>query len=77
MEEVELYDFLKKIKKFEDRSNAKFKEQWDRIKSDKEFLWSKPLSDDVNRLIGTKRYRGHVDVVSNCIRRNQEYKILT
>ena len=68
MEEVELYDFLKKIKKFEDRSNAKFKEQWDRIKSDKEFLWSKPLSDDVNRLIGTKRYRGHVDVVSNCIR---------
>lgn len=68
MEEVELYDFLKKVKKFEDRSNAKFKEQWQRIKEDKEFLWSKPLSDDVNRLIGTKRYRGHVDVVSNCIR---------
>lgn len=68
MEENELYDLLRKVKKFEDRSNAKFKEQWQRIKEDKEFLWTKPLSEGVIKLLGTERYRGHLDVVSNCIR---------
>lgn len=68
MEENELYDLLRKVKKFEDRSNAKFKEQWQRIKEDKEFLWTKPLSEGVTKLLGTERYRGHLDVVSNCIR---------
>ena len=68
MEENELYDLLRKVKKFEDRSNAKFKEQWQRIKEDKEFLWTKPLSEEVTDLLGTERYRGHLDVVSNCIR---------
>ena len=68
MEENELYDLLRKVNKFEDRSNAKFKEQWQRIKEDKEFLWTKPLSEGVTKLLGTERYRGHLDVVSNCIR---------
>ena len=68
MEENELYELLRKVKKFEDRSNAKFKEQWQRIKEDKEFLWTKPLSEGVTKLLGTERYRGHLDVVSNCIR---------
>ena len=68
MEENELYDLLRKVKKFEDRSNAKFKEQWQRIKEDKEFLWTKPLSEGVTKLLGTERYRGHLDICSNCIR---------
>ena len=63
-----LYDLLTKIKKFEDRSNARYTEQWSRIKDDKEFLWSKPLSTEVSKLLGKKRYRGRLDVVSNAIR---------
>lgn len=68
MEEQDLFELLKKIKKFETRSNARFKEQFDRIKNDKEFLWEKPLSKEVDSLLGKKRYRGHLDVVSNAIR---------
>lgn len=64
----DLDKLLKKIKKFENRSNARFKEQKNRIKDDKEFLWKKPLSEDVSKLLGNKRYRGHLDVVSNAIR---------
>lgn len=66
--ENDFYELLKKIKKFETRSNARFKEQFDRIKNDKEFLWEKPLSKEVDSLLGKKRYRGHLDVVSNAIR---------
>lgn len=68
MEEQDLFDLLKKIKKFETRSNSRFKEQFERIKNDKEFLWEKPLSKEVDTLLGKKRYRGHLDVVSNAIR---------
>ena len=64
----DLYSLLTKIKKFEDRSNARYTEQWNRIKDDKEFLWAKPLSTDVSKLLGKKRYRGRLDVVSNAIR---------
>ena len=66
--ENDLYELLKKIKKFETRSNSRFKEQFERIKTDKEFLWDKPLSKEVDALLGKKRYRGHLDVVSNAIR---------
>ena len=68
MEENEVYELLKKIRKFEDRSNTRLKEQWNRIKADKEFIWEKPLSEEVNKLLGKKRYRGRVDVISNAIR---------
>lgn len=64
----DLYSLLTKIKKFEDRSNTRYTEQWNRIKDDKEFLWAKPLSTDVSKLLGKKRYRGRLDVVSNAIR---------
>lgn len=64
----ELFELLKKIKKFEERSNTRFKEQWERVKDDKEFLWEKPLSKEVDSLLGKKRYRGHLDIVSNAIR---------
>lgn len=66
--ENDLFELLKKIKKFETRSNSRFKEQFERIKNDKEFLWEKPLSKEVDTLLGKKRYRGHLDVVSNAIR---------
>lgn len=68
MDETEVYELLKKIKKFEERSNNKLNEQWKRIKSDKDFLWEHPLSKDVSDLLGKKRYRGHLDIVSNGIR---------
>lgn len=68
MEENEVYELLKKIRKFEDRSNTRLKEQWNRIKADKEFIWEKPLSEEVSKLLGKKRYRGRVDVISNAIR---------
>lgn len=67
-ESFDLDKLLKKIKKFEDRSYSRFKEQRNRIKDDKEFLWKKPLSEDVSKLLGNKRYRGHLDVISNAIR---------
>ena len=66
--ENEVYELLKKIRKFEDRSNTRLKEQWNRIKADKEFIWEKPLSEEVSKLLGKKRYRGRVDVISNAIR---------
>ena len=68
MEENEVYELLKKIRKFEDRSNTRLREQWNRIKADKEFIWEKPLSEEVSKLLGKKRYRGRVDVISNAIR---------
>ena len=69
MEEIfDLDKLLKKIKKFENRSYSRFKEQRNRIKDDKEFLWKKPLSEEVSKLLGNKRYRGHLDVISNAIR---------
>ena len=37
-ESFDLDKLLKKIKKFEDRSYSRFKEQRNRIKDDKEFL---------------------------------------
>lgn len=67
-ESFDLDKLLKKIKKFEDRSYSRFEEQRNRIKDDKEFLWKKPLSEDVSKLLGNKRYRGHLDVISNAIR---------
>lgn len=67
-DENKVYELLKKIRKFEDRSNTRFKEQWNRIKDDKEFIWEKPLSEEVSKLLGKKRYRGRVDVISNAIR---------
>ena len=67
-ESFDLDKLLKKIKKFEDRSYSRFKEQRNRIKDDKEFLWKKPLSEEVSKLLGNKRYRGHLDVISNAIR---------
>ena len=67
-ENFDLDKLLKKIKKFENRSYSRFKEQRNRIKDDKEFLWKKPLSEEVSKLLGNKRYRGHLDVISNAIR---------
>lgn len=67
-ESFDLDKLLKKIKKFENRSYSRFKEQRNRIKDDKEFLWKKPLSEEVSKLLGNKRYRGHLDVISNAIR---------
>ena len=68
MDGQDLYTLLTKIKKFENRSNTRFTEQWNRIKDAKEFLWTKPLSTEVSKLLGNKRYRGRLDVVSNAIR---------
>ena len=66
--EFDLYALLKEIKSFAERSNNRFKEQKQRIKEDKEFLWVKPYPDTMNKILGTERYRGHLDVVSNAIR---------
>ena len=66
--EFDLYALLKEIKSFAERSNNRFKEQKQRIKEDKEFLWVKPYPDTINKILGTERYRGHLDVVSNAIR---------
>lgn len=64
----ELDDLLKKIKKFESRSHARFEKQKDSIRSDKEFLYEKNYDDADDKLLGKKRYRGHLDIISNSIR---------
>ena len=68
MDENELYELLKQIKKFEKRSHDRFLKQKDSIKEDKEFLYEKPYDDSDNTLLGKKRYKGHVDIISNAIR---------
>lgn len=68
MDENELYELLKQIKKFEKRSHDRFLKQKDSIKDDKEFLYEKPYDDSDNTLLGKKRYKGHVDIISNAIR---------
>ena len=62
----DLYSLLTKIKKFEDRSNTRYTEQWNRIKDDKEFLWAKPLSTDVSKFwtSGLQPYVVHWRILS-------------
>lgn len=68
MDGVELDELLKKIKKFEKRSHDRFIKQKDSIRDDKEFLFEKYYDDADDKLLGKKRYRGHLDIISNSIR---------
>ena len=68
MDGFELTELLKKIKKFEKRSHDRFIKQKESIEADKEFLYEKHYDEEDGKLLGKKRYKGHLDIVSNAIR---------
>ena len=66
---TDLDKLLHKIKKFETKAESRSREQRERIKDDKDFLWNdKPLREGFENILGNKRYRRRLDVISNAIR---------
>jgi hypothetical protein len=67
---AEIYDeeVIERFLNFEKRSTAHFKDFFDRIKEDRRFLSGEHFDETDDEILGNKRYKAPVDVISNQIR---------
>ena len=67
---AEIYDeeVIERFLNFEKRSTTHFKDFFDRIKEDRRFLAGEHFDETDDDILGNKRYKAPVDVISNQIR---------
>lgn len=67
---AEIYDeeVIERFLNFEKRSTTHFKDFFDRIKEDRRFLAGEHFDETDDEILGNKRYKAPVDVISNQIR---------
>ena len=61
-------EVIERFLNFEKRSTAHFKDFFDRIKEDRRFLSGEHFDETDDEILGNKRYKAPVDVISNQIR---------
>lgn len=66
--EIQDEEVIERFLNFEKRSTTHFKDFFDRIKEDRRFLSGEHFDETDDEILGNKRYKAPVDVISNQIR---------